>query len=113
MVRSRHTLRGGSVKKIGHTALVGLWLLYACAVSAQSYPAKTIRIISPFPPGGSVDTVARMLAFELAKPLGQQIVVDNRSGASGNIGMELAKNSPPDGYTLVLNTLPLVVNQFL
>lgn len=80
---------------------------------AQTYPAKTIRIIAPFPPGGSVDTVARLIANDLAKPLGQQIVVDNRSGASGNIGMELAKNAPPDGYTLVLNTMPLVTNQFL
>jgi tripartite-type tricarboxylate transporter receptor subunit TctC len=84
-------------------------------VRAQStaYPVKPIRIISPFPPGGSVDTVARLVGVELAKPLGQQIVIDNRSGASGNIGMELAKNAAPDGYTLVLNTLPLVTNQFL
>ena len=91
----------------------------ACAVAfsvaavAQTYPAKPIRIISPFPPGGSVDVVARILANDLAKPLGQQIVVDNRSGASGNIGVELAKNSAPDGYTLLINTLPFVTNQFL
>ncbi|MGZ8198292.1 MAG: Bug family tripartite tricarboxylate transporter substrate binding protein [Burkholderiales bacterium] len=83
------------------------------ALAQTGYPAKPIRIISPFPPGGSVDTVARLLANDLSKPLGQQIVVDNRSGASGNIGMELAKNAPPDGYTLVLNTMPLVTNQFL
>src|SRR5918911_1209973 len=83
----------------------------ACAQT--NYPTKPIRIISPFPPGGSVDAVARLIANDLAKPLGQQIVVDNRSGASGNIGMELAKNAPPDGYTLVLNTMPLVTNQFL
>ena len=60
-----------------------------------------------------MDAVARLVANDLAKPLGQQIVVDNRSGASGNIGMELVKNAPPDGYTLVLNTMPLVTNQFL
>src|SRR6185436_13495789 len=84
----------------------------SCAL-AQGYPAKPVRIISPFPPGGSVDSVARLVAAELSKPLGQQVVVDNRSGASGNIGMEIAKNAPPDGYTLVLNTLPLVTNQFL
>jgi len=95
-------------------ALLGVALAVAGAASAQTgYPIKTIRIISPFPPGGSVDTVARLIANDLAKPLGQQIVVDNRSGASGNIGMELAKNAPPDGYTLVLNTMPLVTNQFL
>jgi hypothetical protein len=78
-----------------------------------TYPSKPIRIIAPFPPGGSVDSVARLVANELAKPLGQQIVVDNRSGASGNIGMEVVKNAAPDGYTLVLNTLPFVTNQFL
>src|SRR5687767_4040777 len=94
--------------------ILALALLTADLVWAQgSYPAKPIRIIAPFPPGGSVDAVARLLGAELAKPLGQQVVIDNRSGASGNIGMELAKNAPPDGYTLVLNTLPLVTNQFL
>jgi tripartite-type tricarboxylate transporter receptor subunit TctC len=77
------------------------------------YPSKPLRIIAPFPPGGSVDSVARLVANELAKPLGQQIVVDNRSGASGNIGTEVAKNAAPDGYTLLLNTLPFVTNQFL
>ena len=96
--------------------IVVLALILAASglASAQTaYPAKPIRIISPFPPGGSVDLVARLIANDLAKPLGQQIVVDNRSGASGNIGMELAKNAPPDGYTLALNTLPFVTNQFL
>jgi tripartite-type tricarboxylate transporter receptor subunit TctC len=87
--------------------------LHCARAQSAAYPSKPIRIISPFPPGGSVDTVARLVAVELTKPLGQQIVIDNRSGASGNIGMELAKNAPPDGYTLVLNTLPLVTNQFL
>lgn len=80
---------------------------------AQGYPAKAIRIIAPFPPGGSVDSVARILANDLTRPLGQQIVVDNRSGASGNIGTEAAKNAAPDGYTFLLNTLPFVTNQFI
>jgi tripartite-type tricarboxylate transporter receptor subunit TctC len=83
----------------------------ACAFAAE-YPAKAVRIISPFPPGGSVDLVARLLGAELSKPLGQQVVVDNRSGASGMIGTELAKNAAPDGYTLLVNTLPFVTNQF-
>ncbi|MEN3353088.1 MAG: hypothetical protein V7640_1246 [Betaproteobacteria bacterium] len=80
---------------------------------AAEYPAKPVRIITPFPPGGSVDLVARVLAIDLSKPLGQQVVVDNRSGASGNIGTELAKNAAPDGYTLLVNTLPFVTNQFV
>jgi tripartite-type tricarboxylate transporter receptor subunit TctC len=79
---------------------------------AAEYPAKAVRIVTPFPPGGSVDLVARLLGGELAKPLGQQVVVDNRSGASGMIGTELAKNAAPDGYTLLVNTLPFVTNQF-
>ena len=97
------------------TTICALALVPAHSALAQTapYPNKPIRIISPFPPGGSVDTVARLVGIEVAKPLSQQIVVDNRSGASGNIGMELAKNAPPDGYTLVLNTMPLVTNQFL
>ena len=92
-------------------AFIALSLAAGCAFAAD-YPVKTIRIISPFPPGGSVDLVARLLGAELGKVLGQQIVVDNRSGATGMIGTEMAKNAPPDGYTLLINTLPFVTNQF-
>jgi tripartite-type tricarboxylate transporter receptor subunit TctC len=80
---------------------------------AADYPTKPVRIISPFPPGGSVDLVARLVGAELTKPLGQQVVIDNRSGASGMIGTEVAKNAAPDGYTLLVNTLPFVTNQFV
>lgn len=83
----------------------------ACSFAAE-YPSKPVRIVTPFPPGGSVDLVARLIAADLVKPLGQQVVVDNRSGASGIIGTEFAKNAPPDGYTLLVNTLPFVTNQF-
>jgi tripartite-type tricarboxylate transporter receptor subunit TctC len=80
---------------------------------AQSYPSKVIRLVSPFPPGGSVDVVGRLLAAKLSETLGQQMVVDNRSGASGVIGTEIVMNSPPDGYSLLINTIPFVSNQFL
>ena len=80
---------------------------------AQSYPSKVIRLVSPFPPGGSVDVVGRLLAAKLSEALGQQVVVDNRAGASGVIGTEIVMNSPPDGYTLLINTIPFVSNQFL
>jgi tripartite-type tricarboxylate transporter receptor subunit TctC len=80
---------------------------------AQSYPSRPIRLISPFPPGGSVDVVGRLAAAKLSESLGQQMVVDNRSGASGVIGTEVVMNSPPDGYTLLVNTIPFVSNQFL
>ncbi len=84
-----------------------------CAAQSDNYPAKSVRIIAPFPPGGSVDTVGRMIAARLSESYGQTFVIDNRSGASGNIGMELAANAPGDGYTLVVNTIPLVTNHFL
>src|SRR5688572_32439135 len=86
--------------------------LTAAYAFAAEYPAKPVRIITPFPPGGSVDLVARLIGADLSKPLGQQVVIDNRSGASGMIGTEVAKNSAPDGYTLLVNTLPFVTNQF-
>jgi tripartite-type tricarboxylate transporter receptor subunit TctC len=70
-------------------------------------------MIAPFPPGGSVDITARLIAEPLGKELGQRIVVENRSGASGNIGMDAAARAAPDGYTVVLNTIPLVTNQSL
>src|SRR5438045_1637076 len=87
--------------------------LLAPPALAQSYPARAIRLVSPFPPGGSVDVVGRLLAGKLSETMGQQMVVDNRSGASGLIGTEVVMNSPPDGYTLLINTIPFVTNQFL
>src|SRR5450759_465265 len=90
-----------------------LALCAALLAGAQNYPAKTVRLVSPFPPGGSVDVVGRILAAKLSESLGQQVIVDNRSGASGIIGTELVAKAPPDGYTLLINTLPLVTNQFL
>ena len=88
-------------------------LLLWDAAFAADFPAKPVRIITPFPPGGSVDLVARLLAADLSRAWGQQVVVDNRAGASGNIGTELAKSAPPDGHALLLNTLPFVTNQFV
>jgi tripartite-type tricarboxylate transporter receptor subunit TctC len=70
------------------------------AALAQAWPSKPVKIISPFPPGGSVDQVSRILAAQLTTQLGQQFVVENRSGASGSIGTQAIATSPPDGYTL-------------
>src|SRR3954469_16623368 len=88
-------------------------LMLTLPAAGQNYPAQPIRMIAPFPPGGSVDIMARLISDPLAAQLGGRIVVDNRSGASGNIGMEAAARAAPDGYTLVLNTIPLVTNQSL
>jgi len=94
--------------------LVPLFLFaLSLQAAAQSYPNQPIRMIAPFPPGGSVDIMARLIGDPLGRQLGQNIVVENRSGASGNLGMEAAARAAPDGYTLVLNTIPLVTNQSL
>ena len=70
--------------------------------SAQEWPAKPVRLIVPFPPGGTVDPLARLLSTRLSQSLGQQFIVDNRPGGSGSIGTALAVKSPPDGYTFLV-----------
>jgi tripartite-type tricarboxylate transporter receptor subunit TctC len=78
---------------------------------AQPYPAKPIRLIVPYPPGGGTDIVGRIVAQKLSESLGQQVVVDNRGGATGSIGAELASKSPPDGYTILMgNIAPNAIN---
>jgi tripartite-type tricarboxylate transporter receptor subunit TctC len=94
-------------------AFLALGLSASLPATAQPYPNQPIRLIAPFPPGGSVDIMARLIADPLAAQLGGKIVIDNRSGASGNIGMEAAARAKPDGYTVVLNTIPLATNQAL
>src|SRR4029453_19624036 len=81
--------------------------------AAQGYPAKTIRMIVPFPPGGGNDIVGRILAQRLAESFGRQVIVDNRGGAGGTIGTELVAKAAPDGYTLLLNNISLAVNATL
>ena len=81
---------------------------FAFAAHAQIYPAKPVRIIVPFSPGGATDIVTRILAQKLTEAWGQQVVADNRAGASGNIGAELAAKAPPDGYTLFMTSGSIV-----
>lgn len=85
-------------------------LAFACALlpslgAAQAYPAKGLRMIIPFPPGGPTDLMGRMAAERLSKGFGVQVVPDNRGGAGGNIGFELCAKSPPDGYTVCMMTV--------
>ncbi len=75
-----------------------------CLAQAQTYPTKPVRLIVPFPPGSATDAAARVVVVKLSEALGQPVVVDNRSGASGNIGVELGARAVPDGYTLSIGT---------
>jgi tripartite-type tricarboxylate transporter receptor subunit TctC len=78
-----------------------LWLSFA---QAQEFPSKPLRLVTPFPPGGSADVIARLAAQALSEGFGQPVVVDNRGGAGGLVGTDYAAKQPPDGYTLVLIT---------
>jgi tripartite-type tricarboxylate transporter receptor subunit TctC len=78
---------------------------------AQSYPAKNITLVVPYPPGGGTDLFARLIANDMSKQFGRQIVVDNRSGANGNIGAELVVKAAPDGYTLLYTASPIAVSR--
>jgi tripartite-type tricarboxylate transporter receptor subunit TctC len=85
-------------------------LLLAVPAAAQQYPAKTIRMIVPFAPGGNTDIIARIVAPRMSEALGQQIVIDNRGGAGSIIGTEMAAKAPPDGYTLLMVSAAHVIN---
>src|SRR5215831_6533408 len=95
------------------TLCVAACLALAQLACAQEYPARPVRLVVPFPPGGSVDVVARALSPKLSERLGQQVVIENKSGASGIIGTEAVAHAKPDGYTLLINTIPLVTNSYL
>jgi tripartite-type tricarboxylate transporter receptor subunit TctC len=92
---------------------VGLLLALTTAVAAQDYPTKPVRVIIPFPPGAINDTIGRLISTQLSTRLGKQFVVDNRAGAGGVVGTELAANAPKDGYTLLVVSLVNTVNPWL
>jgi len=109
-------LRGkGCLKR--SVSLLGLCFLTVCGVllsfaaAAQSYPVRPVRVIVNFPPGAGVDITTRLVTAKLADAFGQQFLVDNRPGAAGNIGIELASRAAPDGYTLLAATAAAAVSQ--
>ena len=97
----------------GIAAAAALLALTTAVASAQDYPARPIRLVIPFPPGGSNDVVGRMVATKLSERLGKQIVVDNRAGAGGVVGTEIAAGAQPDGYTLLVVAISHAVNPWL
>jgi tripartite-type tricarboxylate transporter receptor subunit TctC len=97
--------------RVASIAGVAIAALFNCQLAtAQPYPSKPIRIIVPTSPGGIIDIVARMVGQKLTEVTGQIVVIENRAGASNNIGTEYVARAPADGYTLLAATLPLVVN---
>ena len=94
------------LKFIARTLLtVGFVALSAMVTHAQPYPNKQVRVIIPFPPGGTLDTVGRLLAQKLSEHWGQQVLVESKPGAAGSIGMEYTARQPADGYTFVIGNL--------
>jgi len=93
-----------ALKQIVGSAGIALCLLGASHAPAQVYPAKPIRLIAPYPPGGGIDSAARIIGQALSEQLGQSVIIDNRAGATGRIGTEIAAKSSADGYTLLLGS---------
>ncbi|MFJ1299783.1 Bug family tripartite tricarboxylate transporter substrate binding protein [Pseudomonadota bacterium AL_CKDN230030165-1A_HGKHYDSX7] len=105
---TRRALVGGAL------ALAALVSVSAPAFAADDYPNKPLRFVVPYPPGGPLDTMARLLAEKVRASLGQPVIVENRGGAGGNIGADLAAKAQPDGYTLVMGAVAThAINPFL
>ena len=102
------TLRSGL-----HTLLSVLPLCVACIVTAQTYPAKPVRVVIPWPPGGANDIAGRIVMQKVAEAMGQQFPIDNRGGAGGTIGADLVAKAAPDGYTLMAHSTTHVGNAHL
>jgi tripartite-type tricarboxylate transporter receptor subunit TctC len=93
--------------------IASLFALSPAVVLAQAYPSKPIRMILPFPPGGPTDITGRAIAQKLSEQLGQAVVPENRPGAAGNVGLELAAKAAPDGYTIVVTAPPIAISPSL
>ncbi len=102
-----------SFKQCAALLLLGAVAVQPAYAQSGKYPERPIRMIIPFPPGGTVDVVARLVGPIATQTIGQQIVMENRVGASGIIGTGFVAQSKPDGYTLLINTTPLVTNTLM
>src|SRR6201988_2250215 len=92
---------------------VVLLVVLSGSAEAQTWPARFVRVVVPFPPGGGTDAIARIVSAQLSVQVGQQVVVENKGGGATNIGTEMVARAEPDGYTLLLQSMPLAVNRFL
>jgi len=99
-----------SVRIIAASFVAATLLLSAAGVHAQAYPARPVRMIVPFPPGGNTDIIARIVAPRMSESLGQQLIIDNRGGAGSTIGTELAARAPADGYTILMVSAAHTIN---
>jgi tripartite-type tricarboxylate transporter receptor subunit TctC len=105
MLTRRHALRLSAAAALAPGRIGGAF--------AQAWPTRFVRLIVPFPPGGGTDAIARVVAGKLSDIWGQQMVVENRGGGGANIGTEAVARAEPDGYTMLLTSMPLAVNRFL
>jgi tripartite-type tricarboxylate transporter receptor subunit TctC len=101
------------------SVLAGLVVAFGCAVCVQAwaqpreFPARPVRLVVPVPPGGSLDVMSRILTPKWGEVMGQNVIIDYRPGANTIVGSEQVARAPADGYTLLINTLPFVVNPAL
>ena len=95
-------MRNARIRRYGVAALAAAGVICAFPAAGQNYPVRPVRLVVAFPAGGGIDTVTRLLAPKLSEALGQQMVVENRVGASGNIGTDHVAKSPPDGYAVLM-----------
>ena len=111
--------RRQTISLLGRAALAGALPVppligrAAAQPSGQTWPNRFVRLVVPFPPGGGTDAIARVVAAKLSEIWGQQMVVENRGGGATNIGTEAVARAEPDGYTMLLQSMPLAVNRFL
>jgi len=99
-----------STKQCAVLVLLSAVIIQPTFAQSTKYPERPIRLIVPFPPGGSVDVTARLVGPKMTELIGQQVIIDNRTGASGIVGTSAVARSDPDGYTLLINTTPMVTN---